>query len=69
MTGGGRWRRRLRRGLLGLGIYTLVCLGYSAIPDRIPEPELTQVATFKATGNSLSAGVGRADISPPEEMW
>jgi len=52
-----------------LGIYTLVCLGYSAIPDRIPEPELTQVATFKATGNSLSAGVGRADISPPEEMW
>ncbi len=68
-TGRGRWRRRLRRGLLGLGIYTLVCLAYSAIPDRIHEPELAQVVTFEAQGNPLWAGVGRADITPPEEMW
>jgi len=64
-----RWRRRLRWGLLGLGVYTLVCLAYSVIPDRVPEPVLTQLTTFEARGAALVAGVGRADISPPEEMW
>lgn len=66
---GGRWRRRLRWGLLALGAYTLLCLLYSAIPERVPEPDLGQVSTFEAEGEGLVAGLGRADISPPQSLW
>lgn len=66
---GGRRRRRFRRVLLVLGAWTLLCLLYSAIPERVPEPEFKEVRTFEAEGAELVVGVGRADISPPESLW
>jgi len=60
--------RRLRKLLVGFAVYVLLCLAYSFIPYSVPDPELTQLSMLKSEG-VLVAGAGRADITPPRELW
>ena len=64
-----RRRRRLRKALLALGVYTLASFLFSLIPGPVPTPTMARVRTDGWQSRAGLAGVGRADISPRQELW